>query len=385
MRITNKLAALGLMVVAWAMASSAMAVTPANTRLTAQAKLTYSGNAAGITSSVSVTVQLVPSAVTIASTFSAPNTSVNKAEHDTYAATYTVQSNANGPDTYAIATSYTNVNTVTGSASPTVSVASITLGATAASAAALVGATSISVPSDGVADSNVNGIAANDNVIINGSAYQVASVTDSASGTSTITLTSALTAPVAVGDGIYEYKAFTNNIIDVGVQGGATNALDLQTTVTSNTLNSAQYTSNVTITIVAITMDKYVRDVTNPCSSGCTGPATYQTNTYYASGVQAKPGDTLEYLLVVTTTAAGISTAAITDTLPNYTSYVAGSTKLNNIAVNDAASSPIFPLDSANGGLTLDDNLSRTAGTEGSGTIGTNKTVYVTYQVKVAP
>ena len=377
MRMMNKMTGLALLIVAWAMASSAMAVTQANTVLTAQAKLTYQGNSTGINASVTVTVQLVPAPVSFAATFTPPGSSVNKAVNDTYAATYTVQSNANGPDTYSIATSYTATNDVANPLSPTTSVPSVRLGATAAAAAAAAGATTITVPSDGVADSDVNGIAANDTVIIDNKPYHVASVGDSASGTSTITLATGLQTAVALGDGIFEYKAFTVNIQSVGSQGssGTNYVLDLQTSVTSNKSPTPAntYTSNVTITIVAITLNKYVRDVSNPCTTGCTGGATYKTKTYYADGVQAKPSDTLEYLLVVQTTTAGINNAVITDLLPAYTSYVAGSTKVNGTAVTDpTGTSTAFPLDSANGGLSL-------------GSLNTNATSYVTYQIKVAP
>lgn len=375
--MSRRLLAFGLLLVAWAMSSAAWAVTPANTQLTATATLTYTGNSTGITSSTTVAVQLVPSAVTIASTFSAPTASVNIAEGGAYSATYTIQSNANGPDTYTIATSYSNTNTVTGMISPTVTTASatdvasttVTLGATAAETAAPAGATSITVPSDGTADNSVNGIAANDTVIIGGNKYTVASVTDNASGTSTITLKTALTTAVSVGEGIYQYVSFTNQIANVGTQNGATNILDLQTTVTSNTSSGAVYTSAITINVVAISMTKYVRDVTTP-STGTT-PATYNGHTYYQSGVQAKPGDTLEYLLVVQTSTAGISGAVLTDVLPNFTSYVANSTTDNGTSVSDSAGSTAFPLASANGGLNL-------------GSIGTSTTVDVTYQVTVS-
>lgn len=362
----------------WAISAGAWAVTPANTQLTATAKLTYTGNSTGITSSTTVTVQLVPSAVTIASTFSAPTASVNIAEGGSYSATYTIQSNANGPDTYTIATSYTNTNTVSGMATPTISIGStsnltstsVTLGATAAQTAAAIGDTSITVPADGKADSSVNGVAANDTVIIGGNKYTVASVTDNASGTSIITLTSALTTAVSVGEGIYQYVSFTNQISNVGTQNGATNILNLQTTVISTTSSSAAYTSAITINVVAISMTKYVRDVTTG-STGTT-PATYGGHTYYQSGVKASPGDTLEYLLVVQTSTAGISGAVLTDVLPNYTTYVANSTKQNGTAVSDASGgSTAFPLDSSNSGLSL-------------GSIGTSTTVNVTYQVKVS-
>lgn len=381
MRIAQKITSLALLIAAWAFASSALAVTPAKTQLSATATLTYTGNSTGITSSVTVEVQLVPAAVTIAATKSAPNASVNKAENQAYSATYWVQSNANGKDTYTVAASYTATGTVTSPTTPAPSVTTLTLGATAAQAAST--GTSITVPSDGAADNSVNGIEQNDTVVVNGGLYTVSSITDNATGTSTIVLdSSASTLSVAIGDGIFEYKQFTTDISDVGSQGGGTNTLTVRTSVTSDTSPNPAYTFDVDINIVAITMNKFVRVVGASSCTGCTGLATYATNNYYASGVTAAPGETLEYLLVITTSTASITNAAITDLLPDYTTYVASSTSLNGISVNDS-SSPAFPLDSANGGLLLDDNGSRTAGSEGTGSIGTSQTVYVTYRVTV--
>lgn len=387
MSIARKWTGYGLMVLASLMASSAFAATPANTRLTATAKLTYTGNTAGVTSSVTVSIQLAPSAPIIAATYSAPNNSVNKAQHQSYTGSYTIQTTANGPDTYDVAAAYTSTGTVTSPATPTTSVSTITLGATAAEVAS-TGAT-ITVPSDGAADSSVNGIQTGDSVIVNGGKYTVASIVDNASGTSTITLNSSVT--VAVGDGIYEYTTFTTDISDVGSSGGATDTLALLTTVTSQTDTSKKFSYTVDINILQITVTKYVRDVTTPCTTGCTGAIVDPYNsavTYYSAGVHAQPADTLEYFIVVAV-AAGTSisdgSAVLSDQLPAFTKYVAQSTKLNNIAVYDGTSAPIFPLDSSasNGGLLVDDQATRTVGTEGSGNIGSGGKAYVSYQVTV--
>jgi uncharacterized repeat protein (TIGR01451 family) len=317
---------------------------------------------------------------------------VNKADNQDYSATYTVQSNANGPDTYTIATAYDSVNDVTGAAAPTSSTASITLGATAAAAIAATGQPVITVPADGVGGTEVNGLEADDLVVIGGAIYEILSVVDNATGTSTITLKSNLGGAMAIGDGIFEYVSFTVDITDVGAAGGSTNRLDLATTVTSDTDGGEVYSLDVDINIVAITIQKFVREITGACvTTICTttaGTTNYDNgggaSTYYDAGVEAAPGDTLEYLLVITTSTASITTALIVDTLPDFTTYVTTTTTLNAIAVTDEGGGG-FPLDSGadDGGLLVDDDAARTAGNEGTGAIGTSKIVYVTYQVDV--
>lgn len=397
MGMLRKSGAAGLILGLMFAAGQAFALTPANTALTNEARLVYDGNPVGITSSVTVTVQLVPAAVSIAATQPAPSASVSRAENQAYTETYFVQTNANGPDSYTIAAAYTNTNDITGEAAPTTSIATVTLGATASSVAALAAATAISVPSDGTGaggNTPVNEIETGDTVVINGAVYVVASTVDNATGNSTINLATGLLAPMAVGDGIFEYSSFTTDVTDVGVQNpGTVFILELQTTVTSDTAPNPVFTFDVDINVVTITINKFVRNETaGACVTvgcGVAAQVVYDAgsgnNTYYDQGVEAAPGETLEYLLVITTTAAGISTAVITDVLPEFTSYVAASTTLNAIAVDDEAGPPVFPLDSGadNGGLLIDDNLARVAGTEGTGTIGTAETVRVAYQVTV--
>ena len=396
MSFTNKLISLCLTIGLWVVAGSAYAVTPANTQLINSAKLTYTGNATGVTSSVTVTIELVQAAASIAATFSAPQASVNKADNQTYTATYTIQSNANGPDTYAIASVYESTNDVAGAVAPTTTLTSFTLGATAAVSAASSGQAVITVPSDGTSDASINGLAATETVIIGGATYTILSIVDNATGNSTITLSANLAASVAVGDPIREYRAFDVNITDVGAKtGGATNKLDLRTTVTTAAPASLVYTYDVDINIVAIAIKKYVREISGTCSTtGCAGSVTTAydpgdgggTNTYYDAGVEAAPGDTLEYLLVVTTSTAPITVAVVTDGLPtDFSAYVPNSTRLNEVAVSDEGSAPIFPMDALadDGGLLIDDVAGRTAGTEGSGSVGTSKTVFIVYRITV--
>jgi uncharacterized repeat protein (TIGR01451 family) len=66
-----------------------------------------------------------------------------------------------------------------------------------------------------------------------------------------------------------------------------------------------------------------------PYASVTINGATYSTangNAFYASGVSGKPGDTLEYLAVVSNVGSGKSTAVLaSDLIPTYSTLVTGS------------------------------------------------------------
>jgi len=385
MNTFRKLASLGLALGMFVMASSAYAVTPANSILTNTAKLTYAGNATGITSQVSVTIQLVPALVN--GTTVPPDISL--AENQAYTGTYVIVSNANGPDTYSITTTDVSVGTVTGTTAPAVTVTSVILGATAAIATAGIGTDTITVPADGVAGTSVNGIEAGDTVVINGTTYIVDTVTDNATGTSTIKLTTNLLAGVAIGDGIFESTTFDSTVADIGAAGGGVNDVIVQVNVESDTNTALDFTDTATISVVSVAFTKYVRNVTTP-AVGVT-PITYNGVDFYRSGISAAPNEVLEYLLVLSTGAAGLTSAVAGDTLPEFTTYELATTQLNLIAVTDGAGTagnPTFTLDATDttdGGLLLDDNGARVAGTQGTGTVGTTQTVNVLYQVRVDP
>ncbi|GMR21177.1 MAG: hypothetical protein BMS9Abin36_1776 [Gammaproteobacteria bacterium] len=98
-----------------------------------------------------------------------------------------------------------------------------------------------------------------------------------------------------------------------------------------------------------------------------------------ASGATAAPGDTITYTISVTNNGVGTaSNTTITDAIPNYTTYVANSTRLNGITVaGDGATSPLA------GGLLIDDNLARGAGVAASGDIAEAGSATITFQVTV--
>lgn len=416
MKMFRKILAIGMVIglasystTIFAAANTNLNKTPANTLLTNSAKLTYFGNTEGITRSVSVKVELVAAPVAIAETFSEPNDSVNKADNQAYSATYVVQSTANGPDTYTITTSYFSQGSVSGAVAPTVTdddettvtSSTIQLGATASSDSFATTTTAITVPSDGNANTNLNGIEDGEFVIIDGNKYTVSTVVDNANGTSTINLTTGLQTAISAGEGIFEYITFSSDVSDVGTATGGTDVLVVRVNVESVADTDQDYTDDVSITLVAVTFTKYVRNATtNTCVGTCT-VTTYDSgsgsNNYYIADVTAKPGETLEYYLKIQTSDAGLTTAVIGDTLADFTSYVASTTILNEQAVSDGADAgtaqadPIFTLDATDttdGGLKIDDVTTARpggAGSQGTGVVGTNKTVNVVYKVLVAP
>ncbi len=390
----KKLLLLALTLFGAAIASQgAHAVTPANAPLTNTATLTYSGNATGITADVTVTVELVGAAPTIVTSVNAEPGNVSLASGSPYQGTYTIQSNANGLDTYTITFpgGLTNNNVVGNDTTLAATPAGpLSLGATAF-LSDVTAQNSFTVPSDGTADSVVNGLEAGDTVVIGGSTYTIGTVTDNGT-TATVTLAAAATVTASAGDGIYEYTTFTVDLTNVGSPGaGSPNTLVYTVNVTSTDDSQTYANTGVTITVLGITFDKLVRNVTDPIGgAGATDTVDMTTgasgaSTYYETGVTGEPGDTLEYVLIITTPAAGgITTPVVEDVLPDFVTYTLASTtqKIGGAtatAVSDqTVGAPIdtaFPLDndaSGDVGLALSD-------------IAASTTVRVAYRIVIAP
>ncbi|MCB1645327.1 MAG: hypothetical protein KDI36_07735 [Pseudomonadales bacterium] len=382
----------------WMMASAAQAVTPANTILSNQAKLTYTGNPTGITASVDVTVSLVTANVVITPAFSVPSDQT-KAENQSFSATYTVYAQNNGLDTYALSSAVTTNNNVTSPGTFTDTPSSIDLGATALSTQIVStgSTTALTVPADGTSDGAINGLAAGDTVVIASAPYTILSITDNATGTSTINLTSALPAATyPVGEGIFESKTFTVTTTDVGsITNTAIPASIVVTTSVDNGTDAA-FTDPLEIFIVQITITKRVRCITGCDDSGGTNAFDYDDtdnstdgggNNYFDGGVTAEPGGELEYLISMenpASTGTSLTSAVLSDTLPTFVSYKANSTKLNAQSVNDEGSAPVFPLDTGadDSGLVVGQNAGL-AGAEDDGVITSGTTIYVVYRVTI--
>jgi hypothetical protein len=378
---------------------SAWAISASNTQIINNASMTYNDGASSRTANatpVTVTVTLVPGQPT--GTPGAPQTKPYTAVDTSVDNTFTiVAANTNGPDYYSLVTNVTGSTNTTGASAAVTSPASpVFLGATVT----LSGSTTLvlNVPSDGISNSEVNGIAGGDTVVVNGEARLVASVTDNASGTSTITLSTALSTAPAAGVLVAEQK-----IITVTVKSGTITTAGTSVTVSKNLVVTSVTAPTITTTLGPITdtytsglatLNKYVRNVTTP-AAGTGTSVLYNTFTYYPSGITAKPGEVLEYLLVANNNGSGnVSAAAITDTLPiNYVALKTlaynGNTSdftyfnesgtasyLSSAADSDAATfaSPILTI-----------NVGTGATNAAGGTIAAGATVRALYRVTVNP
>jgi cytoskeletal protein CcmA (bactofilin family) len=320
--ILAQLALLGILLY---LSAPAWANLAANTQIINQATLSYNDGAGArtATASVTVTISLVPAALTIVP---GANQSTSYTTGATLTDSFTVTSGANGPDTYSISTTVTGSTNTTGStAIPTA--ATVILGASVTTTGSTT--TVIVVPADGNLAGEVpgvNGIAVGDTIVITGEARTVTAIVDNATGTSTITLASALSISPNAGVLVAERQVIQATItpgtittpgtdVTVSVTATVTSTTDVSKTATSTPAILNTFTSGVA------NLSKYVRNVTKPGSG--TGVAyVYNSINYYPAGVTAEPGNTLEYILVAsnTSTSGGVSASVITDALP--TSYV---------------------------------------------------------------
>ena len=316
------LAQLAFLGICLCLSAPAWANLAANTQIINSATLSYYDGTGTktATASVSVTVVLVASAPTIVAG-TAQTTSYSGSANLTDS--YTVTASANGPDTYNITAAVSGFTNTSGAAA-TPTALTVSLGATVTTAGS--SATVIVVPSDGVANNNLNGIVVGSTVVISGDVRTVTAISDNASGTSTITLNTALSGG-APGTGVLvaEQKVITTTVTPGTITSSGTDVtVSDKATITSATTSSATATSGAvlnTFTSGAATLTKYVRNVST--ASGTGTPYVYNSTNYYSAGVTAKPGEVLEYVLVATnsSTTGSVSASVVTDSLP--TSYVA--------------------------------------------------------------
>jgi uncharacterized repeat protein (TIGR01451 family) len=148
-----------------------------------------------------------------------------------------------------------------------------------------------------------------------------------------------------------------------------------------------------TFTSGIASLTKFVRNVTIPVVG--TNPFVYNATTYYQSGVTAKPGDTLEYILVASNSGTSPVTASvITDVLP--TAYVAlklaayGASGQDIKYVSDTSAvsllTAVSDADQAaytGGSSTLTVNIGTGATNSAGGSIPAAKAEFVLYQVTI--
>ena len=297
---------------------SARASTASNTVITNTATVNYSdaGNTpqTAVTSSASVTVSLVPSAVLLSSP-----AAVTTSQGQNTVLTYTVTDTANGPDTYnlgSVATP-TNDSTVT----PTFT-SPISLSGTTLASATTVGSTTITVPYDNVAsNASINGLLPGNTVSIGGVTYLIAAAGISKSAgtnTATVTLTTAISSVVAAGQIVGQQTTFTVTVPSGTVTSGSSGSQSVSTTVTSTTAPNPATTQG-TPTVIA---------VNRPTLTVVKVVSTNNGTSYSASGSTAPPGTALIYQIVASNTGTTSATSvAFTDALPPFLTYLAGSGK----------------------------------------------------------
>ena len=169
--------------------------------------------------------------------------------------------------------------------------------------------------------------------------------------------------------------------VTAGTQVGEfkTNALVVTFTTGTPTVvgTDGTYATHFTITTSALPIAlNYTTapDVITTVSS----PAVTITKT--ADKANASTGDTITYTITATNTHATVSVNNVTviDPLPQYTNYVANSTRLNGITVfGDGATSPLIA------GLLVDSNGARTPGAVASGILPATGVATITFQVTV--
>lgn len=377
-------------------AGNVWANVAANTQIINNANLSYNDGTATKTASasVTVTVALVPAAPAVmpgppqTTSYSGPATQLTNS--------FTVTASANGPDNYSVTSAITASTNTSGATATPQAPPTVFLGATVS----LTGSstTVIVVPSDGVSNSIVNGILAGSTVVIGSDSRTVQSVTDNPSGTSTINLAAALTAAPMPGVLVAEQKTVLVYVTAGSITISGTDVtVAKNVTITSVTNSGISVTSGTVIdtyTSGVATLAKFVRNVTTP-AAGTGDPYIYSSTSYYQAGITAKPGETLEYILVASNSGSGsVTTSVVTDTLP--TTYVVlkpgtygvgkevdyvneSNVSLLYSSASDADQATYVP---ATGTLTVNVGIGAT-NIAGGSIPGGNKFVLVLYQVTI--
>ena len=399
---TILLAQLAVIAILLCISAAAWANLAANTQILNKAHLSYwDGTQTKVTSAeVTVTVTLVCAAPTFI--VGSPQTTSYNGPAMPLTDSFIITAGANGPDTYNLSATVSGSTNTTGAKAVPVT-ATVQLGATVTT----VGSTGtvIVVPADGNLPGEmpgVNGIAVGDTVVINGNQRDVIAISDPATGTASITLNAALDSGYMPGAGVIVGERKTvNTTVTAGtitVSGVDVTVSDTMT-ATSCSGSGASITSGSvlnTYTSGVGTLAKYVRNVSTPSGTGSS--YGYGGNDYYLSGVTAKPGDTLEYLLVSTNSSltGPVSSAVVTDAIPTaYVTFKTGVyTGARDITYVDETPTAHYLTAAAgdDAGVYSAPNLTVNVGgvtppnpPAAGGTIPANKTVLVLYQVTVNP
>jgi uncharacterized repeat protein (TIGR01451 family) len=360
-----------LALLAFVLPQAAQAATSGGAKIYNTVKVTYMAGTTALFASanVSVTVNTVAALPTVTNP---ANQTVLAGALVTY--NYKLKSNSNGSDTYttsALVDTPTGVSAVTG---PSVTVSVTLWGGIALGS----GAGTITIP-----NGTQTGLTAGTSIVQIGATNQY-TVTTITPGTAASTDGSGnLVAEVSttlVLTPIGAAPAITAGSVTAGTQVGEFKATALTVTFTTGTPTvvgtDGTYATHYTITTGAlpVALTYTTTDVTTTVSS----PSV--TITKIADKANASTGDTITYTITVTNThgTATVSSVTVIDPLPQYTNYVANSTRLNTITVaGDGATSPLIA------GLLVDSNGSRGAGAVATGNLGPGAVATIIFKVTV--
>ncbi|MFO7605045.1 MAG: hypothetical protein R6W72_01905 [Desulfurivibrionaceae bacterium] len=328
---------------------NAMSATAVGTTINNTVTVTWTGGSNSASATVDVIIK--ESAPTLAFVSSVPASLVSVAEGAGITLNYTLTSTSNGDDSYDLSAPFTDNSAVITTPTETVNggTTTVSLGASMALADVAVASTDIIIPGLAVD----HGLASGETVIIGGTSYTINSVSDDGTDT-TLTLDTAIT--ITAGTPIYERLEFAVTFTSGTLQGANTTGdHDITTAaeVTGNAALNDQDARTVTVTKAALDITK-----------------TADTAT-------AQPGETITYKVVVTNNgAADASSVVITDPLPAFTTYEAGSAESSaNAAANygDAGNTALdddtagAPDDGYDFGITTADEATYTVGTLAQG------------------
>ena len=360
-----------LALLAFALPQAAQAATSGGATIYNTVKVTYMAGAlaAFATAHVSVTVNTLAAVPTVTNP-------VNQVTVAGALVTYNfkLKSNSNGSDTYTTSALIDAATGVTAATSPSVT-ASVTLWGGIALGS---GAGTITIP-----NGTQTGLTAGTSIVQIGLTNQY-TVTTITPGTAASTDGSGnLVAEVSttlVLTPIGAAPAITAGSVTAGTQVGEFKATALTVTFTTGTPTvvgtDGTYATHYTITTGAlpVALTYTTTDVTTTVSS----PRVTITKT--ASTPTASTGGTITYTITATNThaTAQVNNVVVIDSVPQYTNYVANSTRLNAITVaGDGATSPLVA------GLLVDNNGARVPAALATGILPAAGVATITFQVTV--
>ena len=313
----------------------AQAATSANATIFNEVTVTYSSGTQNYSKSDDVSV--IVTTLATAPTVTVNHTTDTAAAGTSISYVYTVRSNSNGPDTYAVTTPVVSTNTGVSAPTNSLSADSITLWA-----GIVVGSGDgyIELPGGSMA---MSGLVVGETVELNvdevAGRYSVVGIkqgTAASSGTGEtydqLTLSpiegSAITGTnVNIGDQVGQYGIITfTQIVGIpttlGTDGTHTTSLTFTTTATDvlaipivySTRSSDSNLVTTTVTNPRLSIEKASRNATTNGSFATDG------------STKAKPGEVIEYQITVTNmhSSAAVTAVSITDTIPDYTTFEPG-------------------------------------------------------------